>query len=40
MATPLHYLKLHDIAAKIARQDISSVEVTEHMLNRIGTLEP
>lgn len=38
--TPLHYQSALEIADKIQHGELSSVEVTEHMLKRIADLDP
>lgn len=42
MSTPtadLHYLEIHQAAALLERGDVTSVELTQHMLDRIATVD-
>ena len=36
----LHYRGLLEIGEQIRRGEVSPIAVTEHLLDRIGTLEP
>jgi amidase len=39
-ADELHYASLMDVSAQIARREITSVELTRHLLDRIAALNP
>jgi amidase len=39
-AQPLHYLTLADIGRRIASREVSPVDLTERMLDRIGRIDP
>jgi len=39
-ASDLHYLEIHEISRLVATREISSVELTGHMLRRIERLDP
>jgi amidase len=39
-ADELHYASLMDVSAQIARREITSVELTRHLLDRIASLNP
>ena len=36
----MHYLGLEEVGAAIAARDLSSAEVTQHLLDRIAELNP
>jgi hypothetical protein len=36
----LHYMSLHDVARRIAARELSPVDLTQHMLDRIAKLDP
>ena len=40
MPSDLHYLSLDEVARRLKARKVSSVELTESMLNRIGKVDP